>query len=391
VTDVHADTGTRSPAEDAGAGSEAEPDPSTTSTLISQKRQEELEDRAVRVAARGSKPERIVSARVSVRLRLVEMWRARELLVFLTRKEIKVRYKNSVLGFLWSMLNPALTLAVFYILFTYFLPNHIPFFVIYMFSAMLVWNLFQTALLGGTTSVVANAGIVKKVAFPREILVLAQVGSGFVYFFYQSLVMVGFMIAFRHGPDWSHVWLLIPALAAMIVFVSALAIFLSAVNVYLRDTQHLVEVLLVAWFWAIPVVYAFSGRVQAALQRHTLFFIPHTRLIWLYFSNPITPVVMTFQRFFYNIWNAHSTLLTPATAAIPARPAVPATATTPALPALPGAPAVPAHHLPIQVMSHYPIHWYVGADFAVLGVSVLLFLGALVVFGHLEGNFAEEL
>jgi hypothetical protein len=100
---------------------------------------------------------------------------------------------------------------------------------------------------------------------------------------------------------------------------------------------------------------------------------------------------MTFQRFFYNIWNAHSTLLTPATAAIPARPAVPATATTPALPALPGAPAVPAHHLPIQVMSHYPIHWYVGADFAVLGVSVLLFLGALVVFGHLEGNFAEEL
>lgn len=385
MTDVHADTGTRSPDGDAVA------DVSTTSTLISQKRQEELADRAVRVAARGSKPERIVSARVSVRLRLVEIWRARELLVFLTRKEIKVRYKNSVLGFLWSMLNPALTLAVFYILFTYFLPNHIPFFVIYMFSAMLVWNLFQTALLGGTTSVVVNAGIVKKVAFPREILVLAQVGSGFVYFFYQSLVMLGFMIAFRHGPAWSDIWILIPALAALIVFVSALAIFLSAVNVYLRDTQHLVEVLLVAWFWAIPVVYAFSGRVQAALQRHTIFFIPHTRLIWLYFSNPITPVVMTFQRFFYNIWNARSTLLTPATLATPARPAVPATATTPALPAIKATPAVPAHHLPISVMSHYPIHWYVGADLAVLGVSVLLFLGALVVFGHLEGNFAEEL
>jgi len=109
------------------------------------------------------------------------MWAARELFVFLVRKEIKVKYKNSVLGFLWSMLNPALTLAVFYILFTYFLPNGIPYFVIYMFSAMLVWNLFQAGLLTGTTSVVVNAGIVKKVAFPREILVLASVGSAFVY------------------------------------------------------------------------------------------------------------------------------------------------------------------------------------------------------------------
>ena len=96
------------------------------------------------MAARGSKPTRTVSARVSVWLRLGEMWRARELFVFLVRKEIKVKYKNSVLGFLWSMLNPALTLAVFYVLFTYFLPNGIPDFVIYMFSAMLVWNLFQT-------------------------------------------------------------------------------------------------------------------------------------------------------------------------------------------------------------------------------------------------------
>jgi ABC-2 type transport system permease protein len=360
VTDVQAESGVPSPVGD------PVPDGMTTSAGVSL-RQGELAARAIRVAARGSKPTRTVSARVSVWVRLVEMWRARELFVFLVRKEIKVRYKNSVLGFLWSMLNPALTLAVFYILFTYFLPNHIPFFVIYMFSAMLVWNLFQAALLGGTTSVVANAGIVKKVAFPREILVLAQVGSAFVYFFYQSIVMVGFMVAFRHGPAWTDIWLLIPALVAIVVFVSALAVFLSGVNVYLRDTQHLVEVLLVAWFWALPVVYAFSGRVQAALERHTLFFIPHTRLIWLYFSNPITPVVMTFQRFFYNIWTAHSTVLTPKT------------------------PTRAAYHAVVPVMSHYPIHWYVGADLAVLGVSILLFLGALVVFGHLEGNFAEEL
>jgi ABC-2 type transport system permease protein len=374
VTEVRADTGTSSPAGDVLAEESG-------SLSRDERHDRELAARATRVAARGSKPTRVVSARVSVRLRLLEMWRARELFVFLVRKEIKVKYKNSVLGFLWSMLNPALTLAVFYILFTYFLPNGIPYFVIYMFSAMLVWNLFQTGLLSGTTSVVVNAGIVKKVAFPREILVLASVGSAFVYFFYQSLVMIGFMVAFHHAPAWGDIWLLVPALAAIVVFAAALAIFLSAVNVYLRDTQHLVEVLLVAWFWAIPTVYAFSGRVQQSLRRHTIFFIPHTRLIWLYFSNPVTPVVMTFQRVFFNIWNATSTKLTPAT---------PKTVqVSPNVYKVVG--ENKAYHAPLAVMSHYPIHWYVGADLAVLGVSIVLFLGALVVFGHLEGNFAEEL
>ena len=157
MTEVRAEAGERSPADQA-----ARDDPSTLSRV--EQRDKELAQRATRVAARGSKPTRIVSARVSVWLRLREMWRARELFVFLVRKEIKVKYKNSVLGFLWSMLNPALTLAVFYVLFTYFLPNGIPYFVIYMFSAMLVWNLFQAGLLTGTTSVVVNAGIVKKVA-----------------------------------------------------------------------------------------------------------------------------------------------------------------------------------------------------------------------------------
>jgi len=371
VTDLHTDPQTA----EAGAA-----DGSDTA-LLSRRREEELVERAERAAARGGKVTRVVSARVSVWRRLGEMWRARELFVFLVRKEIKVKYKNSVLGFLWSMLNPALTLAVFYVLFTYFLPNGIPYFVIYMFSAMLVWNLFQTGLITGTTSVVVNAGIVKKVAFPREILVLASVGSAFVYFFYQSLVMIGFMVAFRHAPDWSDIWLLVLALAAIVVFASALAIFLSAVNVYLRDTQHLVEVLLVAWFWAIPTVYAFSGRVHDSLERHTILFIPHTKLIWLYFSNPVTPVVMTFQRVFFNIWNATSTKLTLA---------------TPKIQPLGGnlyriVGTNKPYHAPLAVMSHYPLHWYVGADLAVLGASLLLFLGALMVFGHLEGNFAEEL
>jgi len=266
------------------------------------------------------------------------------------------------------MLNPALTLAVFFVLFTYFLPNGIPNFVIYMFSAMLVWNLFQTAVLTGTSSVVSNAAIVKKVAFPREILALAAVGSAFMFFLFQSIVLLVFMFAFWHRPDWSALWLVIPALAAIVAFSAALAVFLSAVNVYLRDTQHLVEVILLAWFWAIPGIYAFSGRVHDGLAKRSLLGIPGTHLIWLYFANPVTPVVMSFQRVFYNVIHPRSTLLTH-----PAK----------------GAP----YHALIQhgVMASYGLHWYVASDLTVFAVSVVLLLGAMVVFGRLEGNFAEEL
>jgi ABC-2 type transport system permease protein len=299
--------------------------------------------------------------------RVAELWRSRELFFFLVRKEIKVKYMNSVLGFLWSMLNPALTLAVFFVLFTFFLPNGIPLFVIYMFSALLIWNLFQTAVLTGTSTVVANGGIVKKVAFPREILPLASVGSAFMFFLFQSIVLLAFMFAFWHRPAWSDIWLLVPALAAIVVFSSALAVFLSAVNVYLRDTQHLVEVSLIAWFWAIPGIYAFSGRVHDGLVNHSILRIPGTHLIWVYFANPITPIVMTFQRVFWNELHPRSTI-----ASIVHGQKV--------------------HQLiPHGVLANYPLHWYLASDLIVLGVSLLLLLGALIVFGRLEGNFAEEL
>ena len=354
MTDVQSETGAARAAVEPTA---SEVDGVSDSIALGE-HERQIAARAAKIASRRSKPTRVVAARVSIWLRLGELWRARELFFFLVRKEIKVKYKNSVLGFLWSMLNPALTLAVFYVLFTFFLPNGVPKFVIYMFSAMLVWNLFQTAVLTGTSSVVSNAAIVKKVAFPREILSLSSVGSAFMFFLFQSIVLLVFMVAFWHRPDWSVIWLVIPALAAIVAFASALAVFLSAVNVYLRDTQHLVEVLLLAWFWAIPGIYPFSGRVHDGLVKHSILGIPGTHLIWLYFANPVTPVVMSFQRVFYNVVNAHSTL---------------------------------APHGPIKVMASYGTHWYVASDLAVLAVSLVLLLGAMIVFGRLEGNFAEEL
>jgi ABC-2 type transport system permease protein len=319
----------------------------------------ELEARAERAAARGPKPTRVVAARVSLHLRVLELWRSRELFSFLVRKEIKVKYKNSFLGFLWSMLNPALTLSVFFVIFTFFLPNGIPQFVIYMFAAVLLWNLFQNSVMAGTASIVGNAGLVRKVAFPREILALASVGAGVVFFVFQFVVMALFLLGFWHQPDWPVVWLVPLALIAIVAFAAALSVFLSATNVYLRDTQHLVEVILLAWFWAVPGIYAFSGSVHNKLYHHTLFGIPGTHLLWLYFANPIVPPVMTFQRVFYNVNHPISTV---------------------------------THRLvPGGVLAHYSTLWYVEADLVIFAVSMVLLLGAMVLFGRLEGNFAEEL
>src|SRR5436190_23359464 len=147
-------------------------------------------------------PIRVVSARVNLRRRLAELWRYHELFVGLVRKELKVKYKESILGFLWSMLNPALYLVVFYIVFQVILGSGIPQFAIFLLSGLLVWNLFSSALPAATGSVVGNAAIVKKVAFPREILALATVGAALVHFFLQSIVLLLALAFFQHAPAW---------------------------------------------------------------------------------------------------------------------------------------------------------------------------------------------
>ncbi len=220
--------------------------------------------------ARGHKATRVVSPTISVWQRIREIWLSRELLVYLVRTEIKVKYKNSVLGLVWSMIAPAMTLAIYFIVFQFIAKNGIPHFVIFLFAGLLLWNLFQVGVQTATGVVVNNAGIVKKVSFPREILALASIGSALVFFFFQAVVMAIFLVAFQSPPAWSYLPLLPLALLACLVFAAGLAIFLSAVNVYLRDTQHLIEVVMTAWFWACPIVYSFQSQIALRLSQHGL-------------------------------------------------------------------------------------------------------------------------
>ncbi len=142
--------------------------------------------------------------------------------------------------------------------------------------------------------VVGKAGIVKKVAFPRELLALSVLGVALVMFVLQLVVLVAALLIFGHTPDFTYVAVLPLALVALIVFTGAISVFLSAVNVYLRDTQHLTEVLLMAWFWGTPIVY-YWGLIAGQVAKHP-------SLVWvkyLYLCNPVTPIVLTFQRAIY--------------------------------------------------------------------------------------------
>src|SRR6202050_1583869 len=110
------------------------------------------------------------------------------------------------------MISPAMTLAIYFVVFQVVLGNRMPNFVIFLFAGLLLWNLFSLGVLTGTGVIVNNAGIVKKVSFPREILALAAVGSACVFFFFQSIVMVIFMLVLHTGPDWAYLPLLLLAL-----------------------------------------------------------------------------------------------------------------------------------------------------------------------------------
>lgn len=299
--------------------------------------------------------------RFSLLERIRQVVGRREVIGNLIGKELKVKYKSTVLGVLWSMLNPLLYLVVFWIVFTVFLPAGIPDFAVFLLSGLLAYTLFATGLGAGTSSVVDNASLVTKVAFPREVLPLAAVGASLVNFAYQLAVLLLFMVVIGYDfVGWDLV--LVPtALAVLLLFTTAVAMGTSALNVRYRDTQHLVELSLLAWFWVTPIVYSASvvlGRLDVWAQR-------------LYLANPLAPIALAFQRGLYGYRLAGNCNDAGVRDALPAR-----------LAELPGCQAI----LPDPGLTWY----FYRLGLVALGSLVLIGLTWWIFF-RMSGDFAEEL
>jgi ABC-2 type transport system permease protein len=280
--------------------------------------------------------------------RLRELAAHREVLLNLIRKELKVKYTASVLGAVWSLLNPIVFLAVFSFVAAVF-NNDVPDFPVFLLSGLLAWNFVSNALQAGSRSVIDNGNLVKKMAFPREILPLSSVGVALFDFALQSAVFLVFIGVSGRGFQLPELWLYPLAIVVAVVFATALTLWIAALNVRYRDVGHLLNLALIVWFWATPIVYQ-GYLVQQKLETITILGMN----AWtLYLLNPVTVIVLGFQTALYGV-------------------AVPPPGEDPVLP----------------VMS---LSGLTGAMLALLAVSgVLLFL-AWRSFFRRSGDFAEEL
>lgn len=215
----------------------------------------------------------------------------RELLGSLVRRELKARYKDSALGFVWSLARPLAMLLIYYIALGQFLgaARSVPDFAIFIYTGLTAWGLFSEIVLGGTGSIVANSGLIKKVYLPREVFPLSVVGSSLFNFAIQLVILLGATVVAGKVPTGERLLYFPLSLAVILVWATALALLLSAVNVYLRDVQYLVDVIIMILFWASPIVYAWrqvTDHVSGALAD-------------VYLANPMTLAVMGFQRAFW--------------------------------------------------------------------------------------------
>jgi lipopolysaccharide transport system permease protein len=193
-------------------------------------------------------------------LNLRDLWIYRELVFFMVWRDVKVKYKQTLLGMAWAVVQPVMTMLVFTFVFDRVakLPTDgIPY-EVFSFTALLPWGLFVTALNQGSRSLVAHNNMVTKIYFPRLILPMSSVFAGLVDFVIAFIILVGLMLYFRVAPAWQYLWTLPLFLLLAIVTALGVALWLSAINVKYRDVNHALPFLTQFWLFATPVAYSFS-------------------------------------------------------------------------------------------------------------------------------------
>ena len=228
--------------------------------------------------------------------RLLELLHYRELVANLVVRDLKVRYKNSVLGVLWSLVNPLAMMAVFTLVFTFMLPNNTtPNFPVFVLCGILPWNFFRDSLMGAIASIVNNAPLIKKVYFPREALPISVILGNLVNFLLALIVLFVMILAFRM-PLTRWAWLLPVVIVTQVFFTAGLGLILSTANVFYRDTAMIMEVLILAWFFLTPVFYPIEVLPQ---QKMLLGLTLDVRRL-VYILNPMASLIATYRVILYN-------------------------------------------------------------------------------------------
>jgi len=228
---------------------------------------------------------------------LTDVRRSRELLVNLTLREVRGKYKRTALGQGWSLLNPLVQMAIFTVVFGVLIrvtpepgdPSGLEVFALWLVAGLLPWAFFSNAVTSGMGALIGNANLINKVYFPREMLVLSSVFSWNVSFTVELLVLTVVLLFFGGSPL-LFLPLVLVAVVLLTAFALGIALILSVSNVYFRDTQHFIALLMQVWFYATPIVYPFSYvRDNASPALETL-----------YRLNPMERFVTVFRNLLYD-------------------------------------------------------------------------------------------
>lgn len=230
-----------------------------------------------------------------MRSRLAELWRYRDLMRNLIVRDLKVRYKHSVLGILWSLLNPLLMMLVFTFVFTVMQPNDsVPDFYVFVLVGLIPWNFFSGAVLGSATQIIGNAHLIKKVAFPRETLPLSTVLSNFVNFLLSLLPLVVLLFVSGVGLTRHALWLPVILLLQLLLLMG-LGLLLSTLTVFYRDMLMVLDVAILGLFFMTPIFYPMEFIQSEAILFGVL--VPVNRMIrWL---NPMASIVDSYRTVLY--------------------------------------------------------------------------------------------
>lgn len=214
-----------------------------------------------------------------------EIFSYRQMIAAFVRRELRGRYKGSVLGFFWTFLNPLLQLCVYSIVFSTIIRQGIEKYYLFLFVALIPWIFFSASVTGGAASVIAQKDMVKKIYFPREVLPIAHVTTNFVNMLLCFIVIFAVVIFSQTPINFVALLCLIPIWIVEYILALGMAFFAAAITVYFRDMEHILGIVMMAWQYLTPILYSYD-------------FIPEQYRI-LFNLNPMTPIIVSYRTILY--------------------------------------------------------------------------------------------
>ena len=184
-----------------------------------------------------------------------ELYAYRQMIFSLVRKDLRGRYKGSVLGFMWTFINPLLQLMVYTIVFSIILRTNIERYYLYLFVALIPWIFFSSSITGGSSSVIAQKDLIKKIYFPRQVIPISYVSSCFVNMLLSFIVIFAVIIFTGTGINLSAVVTLPLIMLVEYMLALGMSLLASAVTVYFRDLEHILGIVAMAWMYMTPIMY----------------------------------------------------------------------------------------------------------------------------------------